>query len=216
MKTFGVVLVCMLGCYVAAENSNTDLADRLKALEDERAKLEAEINIYRKKAKHLLEIFRDVLHEDEDNSSDQSMRKRQLACDTAAAQIAFHARMQNQREFSSVDEVITFDVVHTNIGNGYNSSTGIFTAPRQGNYQLMATVMATDGNSTDVEMVRSSHYPYTICNSRAGTSHSSMGLCVAFVTLEENESVRVRHNRRTHQVLAGGKYSSFSGHLINN
>ncbi|OWF52835.1 cerebellin-2-like [Mizuhopecten yessoensis] len=216
MKVVSVLLLCALGSYVAAEDSNVDLANRLQALENERVQLEAEIQLYREKAKHLLDIFRDVLHEDEapSSSSDQPITKRQLACNTAASQIAFHARLASQKVFSSINEDIAYDVVHTNIGNGYNSSTGIFTAPRQGNYQLMASAMSTDGNSTDIEMVRSSHYPFTICNTHAGTSHSSMGLCVAFVTLEENENVRVRHYLHTNQTLAGGKYASFSGHLI--
>ncbi|XP_033750033.1 uncharacterized protein LOC117334486 [Pecten maximus] len=216
MRIIALVLVCVLCSYVAAENGNSDLADRLKALEDERAQLEAEINLYREKAKHLLDIFRDVLKDDDTESpSDEPITKRQIACNTATSQVVFHTRLLRQKEFATINEDIVFDIVHTNIGGGYNSSTGIFTAPRQGNYQLMASTMATDGNSTDVRMVRSSHYPYTICSTHAGTSHSSMGLCVAFVTLEENENVRVEHYHRSHQVIAGGKFSSFSGHLIN-
>ncbi|XP_069136624.1 uncharacterized protein [Argopecten irradians] len=215
MKIIGLVLVCAIVGYVTADEGNTDLADRLRTLEEERAQLEAEINLYREKAKHLLDIFRNVLQDEDDEAPTQSIKKRQLTCTTASSQIAFHSRLSRQKTFASSGEDIVFDVVHTNIGSGYNSSNGLFTAPRRGNYQLMASTMSTDGNTTDVRMVRSAHYPYNVCRTHAGNAHSSMGLCVAFVTLDENENVRVEHYSAHNQVIAGGKFSSFSGHLIN-
>ena len=43
------------------------------------------------------------------------------------------------------DEKIVFNNVLSNVGNGYNETTGIFTAPRNGTYQFTLVTMATGG-----------------------------------------------------------------------
>jgi hypothetical protein len=42
-------------------------------------------------------------------------------------------------------EIILFDHIWTNVGNGYNLNTGKFTAPKGGLYQISGTIMSVSG-----------------------------------------------------------------------
>ena len=45
----------------------------------------------------------------------------------------------------NADEIIIFNTILSNIGNGYNVTTGIFSAPHNGTYTFMTLTMATEG-----------------------------------------------------------------------
>ncbi|CAG2254699.1 unnamed protein product [Mytilus edulis] len=49
-------------------------------------------------------------------------------------------------------EILKFDKVWTNNGNHYNPSTGIFQAPKEGLYQVSATVMSAHGKDIFVKL----------------------------------------------------------------
>ncbi|CAG2204398.1 C1QL [Mytilus edulis] len=52
----------------------------------------------------------------------------------------------------SVNEVVKFDKVWTNNGNGYDPSSGVFTAPLAGLYHFAAVVMSTNGGNLYVRL----------------------------------------------------------------
>ncbi|XP_063397841.1 complement C1q-like protein 2 [Mytilus trossulus] len=49
-------------------------------------------------------------------------------------------------------EILKFDTVWTNNGNHYNPSTGIFQVPKEGLYQVSATVMSANGKAIFVKL----------------------------------------------------------------
>lgn len=56
--------------------------------------------------------------------------------------IAFYAYFSNDFKSMPKGSTFVFDVVETNLGNGYNKATGIFTAPSSGLYAFTWTVQA--------------------------------------------------------------------------
>nr|XP_034334312.1 complement C1q tumor necrosis factor-related protein 3-like [Crassostrea gigas] len=56
--------------------------------------------------------------------------------------IAFYAYFGNDFKSMPKGSTFVFDVVETNLGNGYNKATGIFTAPSSGLYAFTWTVQA--------------------------------------------------------------------------
>lgn len=56
--------------------------------------------------------------------------------------IAFYAYFSNDFKSMPKGSTFLFDVVETNLGNGYNKTTGIFTAPSSGLYAFTWTVQA--------------------------------------------------------------------------
>ncbi|XP_063422233.1 complement C1q-like protein 2 [Mytilus trossulus] len=50
------------------------------------------------------------------------------------------------------NEILKFDKVWTNNGNHYNPSTGIFQSPKEGLYQVSATVMSSSGKQLFVRI----------------------------------------------------------------
>jgi hypothetical protein len=48
--------------------------------------------------------------------------------------IAFYAYMSRDTPTITIQHPLTFDVVKTNLGNGYHPATGVFIAPESGVY----------------------------------------------------------------------------------
>jgi hypothetical protein len=55
---------------------------------------------------------------------------------------------------SVMGEIIVFNKVWTNVGNGYNPNTGKFTAPKGGLYQISGTVMSVSGKYLHVHLFK--------------------------------------------------------------
>ncbi|CAC5395885.1 unnamed protein product [Mytilus coruscus] len=64
--------------------------------------------------------------------------------------VAFSAYRSSSQTLSYQGETVIFDGVWTNVGNGYEPSTGIFKAPHPGLYHLTAVVCSNKGRNLDV------------------------------------------------------------------
>ncbi|CAC5425708.1 C1QL [Mytilus coruscus] len=60
--------------------------------------------------------------------------------------VAFTAYRKSSQTLSNGQKVI-FDQIWTNVGNGYEPSTGVFSAPHAGVYHFTAVVMSTNNNA---------------------------------------------------------------------
>lgn len=71
---------------------------------------------------------------------------------TSSAVVVFYAYMStNQRPVVVIPHhVYVFDVVRTNVGNAYHSSTGVFTVPESGVYVFIWTFLNSEFYSTQL------------------------------------------------------------------
>lgn len=96
---------------------------------------------------------------------------------------------------------LVFPHVVTNNGNGYNPSTGTFTAPTDGTYVFFLTVTPHELNALYLDIVQNG--VSKVRSMSHGFSRYQMGSNMAVLQLDEGDSVWIRR-------LAGQSYYSYS------
>ncbi|XP_071180298.1 cerebellin-1-like [Mytilus edulis] len=108
------------------------------------------------------------------------------------------------------NEIIIFDHVWLNVGNGYDATTGVFTVPRNGLYSLTGTLMSADGRNLHCHLYRDNQDTIGLFGHdfSSGTLHSAM-------VLQEGEKIYIKHDNKAREKMLGRHYSMFSAFLIN-
>ena len=108
-------------------------------------------------------------------------------------------------------EIVLFDKVWTNVGNGYNPNTGKFTAPKGGLYQISGTVMSARGKHLHVYLFKND--TRTVCL-YTGSGHAT-GTVNIVLKLQKGETVYMKHHNNTQTIYSDSSvYCVFSGFLI--
>lgn len=128
--------------------------------------------------------------------------------------VAFYAQMSKDESNPSVHHTLIFDKVRTNVGNGYNGVTGIFTAPREGIYVFNWVIRLTHAAHSTELLINNDIFGTTYL--RTSDDGSVSGTVVAHVG--KGDVVFVR----THSTYVGNgnihsdlySYTTFSGWLL--
>ncbi|XP_043963021.1 complement C1q-like protein 2 [Gambusia affinis] len=108
------------------------------------------------------------------------------------------------------DETLKFEKVITNIGNGYDPATGIFTAPVTGLYYIRATGIAGPNGELQAGVKKNGENMFAIFQKAGSQSGASNAMAMA---LQQGDRVFV-------QLWAGksiadqGRLSTFTGFLV--
>ncbi|XP_076088722.1 complement C1q tumor necrosis factor-related protein 3-like [Mytilus galloprovincialis] len=134
---------------------------------------------------------------------------------TAQDKVAFMVKTISALINIPAKSTVVYHTVVTNIGNGYDKSTGIFTAPSNGiyifswtvlthNHKYFVTYLALNGNV----IIKN----YTGANSVADHISSSQN---AVLEIKKDDKVFVKVlEGYTGQYMIGNHYSSFSGYKL--
>jgi len=112
------------------------------------------------------------------------------------------------------NEVVKFDKVWTNIGNGYDSSSGVFTAPRGGVYQFSCSAMAYFGKTLRLHLMKNDQQTVSLYPGNVG---HNMGTLSMVLELKKGDRVYIKHpasGGNSFYSESGSNFSMFSGYFI--
>uniref|UniRef100_A0A8W8JEG7 C1q domain-containing protein n=1 Tax=Magallana gigas TaxID=29159 RepID=A0A8W8JEG7_MAGGI len=109
---------------------------------------------------------------------------------------------------------LVYDVVITNVGNGYNPSTGVFTAPTAGEYVFFVNVQSYSTQSIYVDVVLNGVTKVrTMAYNGGGSEYYEAGPNLVVLTLQKGDRVWVKHySGKGYQI--NGPITTFSGFLL--
>ena len=106
---------------------------------------------------------------------------------------------------------LVFPKVITNVGNGYNPSDGVFTAPRAGVYVFFVNVQGYSNNDVYVDIVLNGANKV---RTMAQTNYDA-GPNLAVLSLQTGDRVWVKfYTGQGYSTLSAGPITTFSGFLI--
>uniref|UniRef100_K1PZQ0 Caprin-2 n=1 Tax=Magallana gigas TaxID=29159 RepID=K1PZQ0_MAGGI len=107
---------------------------------------------------------------------------------------------------------LVFPVVITNVGNGYNPSTGVFTAPTAGEYVFFVNVQSYNTESIYVDVVLNGVTKVRTM-AQGGTDYYDAGPNLAVLTLQKGDRVWVKYHAGQGYYI-DGPITTFSGFLL--
>ena len=128
-------------------------------------------------------------------------------------QPAFFAFLkQNPFTLRDINDVVKFEDVTVNRGQGYNPSTGVFTAPWNGLYHISCSIRAYSTSSVHYQLNKNGA-AHTYGHSNSGGYISST--INAIVEMKKGDRVFIKHwNRSSTQKITGNHHSTFSGYFM--
>jgi hypothetical protein len=131
--------------------------------------------------------------------------------------IAFYAHHVKDLVLDTIDEIIVFEKTFTNEGTGYDTSTGIFTAPVGGLYQFVIHTCAYPKKHTYLGLVLKGQV--IAADANYGDESYGCNTFGALVRVKLGEKVWVKSTSQCSscQFIQGTyRMNTFSGLLVNN
>lgn len=138
---------------------------------------------------------------------------------SSSSGVAFYAYMSAILPFPSIQHVLVFDVVKTNLGNAYHPTTGVFMVPESGVYVFTWTFRTGNNYDHSIELIiNRESFGAIYLHSVAGAEVEETGIVVAHVNAGDDVFVRT-HSTLTignnHYIQSNGYgRSSFAGWKI--
>nr|KAG5686624.1 hypothetical protein BaRGS_006298 [Batillaria attramentaria] len=126
--------------------------------------------------------------------------------------VAFTARFSGDNIAVANHATLKLDRVITNIGNGYDPVTGIFTAPVAGVYGFYATLMAANGHGQIYLAIDKHGSILDIIHGDGNANINDQGSTLMTTHLAAGEKVWMRHYKGS--IVRGSWWTIFTGYLI--
>nr|XP_022295428.1 C1q-related factor-like [Crassostrea virginica] len=125
--------------------------------------------------------------------------------------VAFTAGI-NSSSTTFKSEILVFNNVISNVGNGYNKNTGIFTAPTNGTYVFSVAAVEYRRNFLYWDIVVNNMSKVRLMGDNGGPFNTATNTVV--LSLTKNDQVWVKRMRGTGYYSASVPLVTFTGYLI--
>ena len=109
------------------------------------------------------------------------------------------------------DDVLKFDDVRINKGGLYDATTGLFTAPKTGDYQVSFLLMGRQEYDVTFQLQKNNDLYYH--GYAAKSNYGSQGTTL-LMKLKPGDQVYIRHRGPAVQNVQGNRHSFFSTRLL--
>ncbi|XP_042566179.1 multimerin-2-like [Clupea harengus] len=220
--------ICQADIHAVLREMSAVLAEQRVELRNTMTDLEKLRTTYEAQSVHLNAAMEELKQENKEQaaqlramkawSNSTEMKVTDLERENRERKVAFSAAIlesdhKNTGPFNT-GVTLVYRHVFTNIGNAYNPSTGIFTAPVRGVYQFDFKVYGpgSSRNPSGVTLQRNGqHVLIAYVHQTAGSVHSSNGVSQL---LEVGDAVYVQLYPGAWIHDNGNHYNTFSGHLL--
>ena len=103
--------------------------------------------------------------------------------------IAFYVHLTDGEYPATEGSIIQYDQVVTNLGNGYNTASGSFTALQHGYYVFTIFFQGVTGHDSDLGILVNNS---AVCVGDAVSDGSNQGTCSAIIELQVGDVVNVK------------------------
>ncbi|KAM9729397.1 complement C1q-like protein 4 [Menidia menidia] len=213
MKIALVLQLFMVFCSVCMDQTEAAPADLQEAFSpDVHASLRAMVASLTEQRLELRALRRESAENKERQEAEIERLKKQLE----VPQVAFSASLNEQGRHYGIFNTFTtlvFESVQTNIGNAYNSKTGIFTAPVKGAFHFVWYIYGTGGGQTSgAVLVKNGER--TFIAYQHGIHHHGTTSNGVTLLLESGDQVYVQQWPNTQIYDSINRHTTFSGHLL--
>lgn len=136
-----------------------------------------------------------------------------LSLGTPASRIAFSAALTGKHVHLGDGQVVEYNQVYTNVGNGFDTRHSHFIAPVKGIYLFAYSGMNANSQEVYLEMVKNGQMIAVIY---LGSTDINMGSQTTVEILERGDVVWVKHGYSPHAATLNGSgpYNTFMGMLL--
>jgi len=132
--------------------------------------------------------------------------------------IAFHAFLASRIKETTFGQTVVFNQVETNLGGGYNATTGVFTAPVTGTYVFSLTFGMSQYNSSqsdigDLFIMKNNVRSLRVWQLLDSSISESTASGTTVLSLNKGDQVHLQAGSAA-MAIAGGYLSFFSGFLL--
>ena len=129
-------------------------------------------------------------------------------------EVAFSAAVSSHIKNLGTNQAIVFSTVTTNIGNHYNSNSGVFRVPVPGTYLFFVNILSEAGHSIETQIVRNGNEISEIYSGGSG-NYNGPGSNLVILQLDLGDEIWVRvHEHFSTNMAIHCCWSSFSGYLL--
>lgn len=189
-------------CICSNFHYEEQLLEKMVRMEFAVEKMKNEMDDAKQSVLKTLEEFHHMKKKHEDNIGErlEELKSKRLTAFTARLSTHLYKLGMNQR--------IVFDNIVTNIGSAYSGTTGVFTAPNDGIYYFIATVMSHLGQHIETEVVVNGQ---TMVKMYSFDKDHEQGTSGVVLQLQTSDEVWVQHLKTQGENVYGDQWSTFSG-----
>ena len=110
-----------------------------------------------------------------------------------------------------IDDVVKFDDVRFNRGQGYNPSTGVFTAPRKGLYHFSCVIMANSSHQVHYQLNKNNA---AYINGYSNKSYYATSTISDVIEMKKGDRIFIKHRNSNSEEITGSHHSTFSGYFL--